>query len=936
MYKRAGYQLSTDETIQAELEQAVAPLLLERYQQNLQAFRQYIPSINSLLQNHNSQQYSVLCNKFAELNIVDFAVGQMFYQSHPQQEVAEDVQQYYRSAPFIWLDNHQASNVAALPEQIELLVMFGLGAGYQLESLVAQRSIHYLIVYEPSTDILACSAQMCNWKSILQQAAAKGTAIFLQIGNDASSLPADLAELLQQVDVGQCYFYRHYSHPVMDKVFNYMLQHSGDRQALTNDRLHLGRYDNLYDEAESRHANTIASRQVSLSITTENPLYLRNMDALQIYYPQIYTVMQVYQPKHWQLVTDDTGKANLWQEERKALFYADIDIDSKQLIDDFCQHPFQDDVFIGHRPGYKLHTYLHNQQVTKLLPILERSVKKRNYLPEQIDSLIVFGIALGKHITQLMQQHKVQNLYICEPNLDFFAASLNITDWAEIFEQAKQNKQRIYLNLGGDGDQYFQDLMRQFYMVGAYSIANTYLLTSYYSEKMNKAILELRSNLKVVLAVGEYFDHARFGIAHTYGAFALGAKLLQLGCASRRYPALQLPIFIVGNGPSLDECFDYLHEYRDKAIIISCGTALKALHKQGIQPDFHAELEQNRATYDWVTQVNDPDYLKGIRLLSVNGIHPDTTELFAETLLCFKDGEASSHLFQPALKQAGIEAESLAYSYPTVTNMVLNMMLKMGFQSLYLFGVDLGFADINYHHSRHSAYFKADGQAVYDYQKAHGGGLPVAGNFLPFVFTKPEFDVSRKLLEQAIQDAQGKCEIYNCSNGVRIAGTVPLHPNNILLTTSPADKTVLLGHFIEQAYQNVPSALAKHITDKLDPTLLRQTMDDWQLLLAEDIESEQQAKQLIDEQWKLLLKSKLQLGNPAFILFNGSTNYFSAIMLKLAVSTDHDDNSQLSAFNEVLAVWREYLAKGGEQYLAEPLKYDEVSMQYLLRKHLQT
>lgn len=933
MYKRAGYQLNTDDKAQTELELAVAPLLLERYQQNLQAFRQYIPGITSLLQNHRPQQYSVLCNKFAELNIVDFAVGQTFYRNYPRQEIAQDVQQFYHLAPLIWLDNQQTSSFEPLPQQIELLVMFGLGAGYQLEQLIAERNIRYLIVYEPSTDIFACSAKLCNWSNILQQAAAKGIAVFLQIGNDASSLPADLAELLDQAIVDRCYLYRHYSHPVMDKVFSYMLQHSGDRQALTNGKLHFGSYDNLYDEAELRHANTIASRQINPDITADNLLYQRNLAALQKYYPQIYAVMLAYQPEHWQLVTDDKGKPNLWQPQRLALFYADIDSDSQQLIDDFCQHPFQDDVFIGHRPGYKLRSYLHNQQVTKLLPILERSVKKRNYLPQQIDSLIVFGIALGKHISQLLQQHQVQNLYVCEPNLDFFAASLYITDWAGIFEQAEQQQQRIYLNLGGDGNQYFQDFMRQFYMVGAYSIANTYLLTSYYSERMNKAIMELRSNLKVVLAVGEYFDHARFGIAHTYGDFAMGGRLLQSNCARRNYPVQQLPVFIVGNGPSLDDCFDYLHEYRGRAIIISCGTALKALHKQGIQPDFHAELEQNRATYEWVTQVNDAAYLKGIRLLSVNGIHPDTAELFAETLLCFKDGEASSQLFQPALKLAGIEVESLAYSYPTVTNMVLNMVLKIGFQSLYLFGVDLGFADINHHHSKHSSYYKENGEAVYDYQQVHGGGLPVAGNFLPFVFTKPEFDVSRKLLEQAIQDSRGKCEVYNCSNGVRIAGAVPLDPDNILLSAVAGQKEALLKDFITQVYQSVSPALARHITDKLDLGLLQKTMDDWQLLLADDIVTEQQAKQLIEQQWTFLLKSKLQTGNPAFVLFNGSTNYFSAILLKLAVSTDHDDNSQLAAFNEVLAVWREYLSEACLQYLAEPLKYDEVSMQYLLRKH---
>src|SRR5690606_10036454 len=97
---------------------------------------------------------------------------------------------------------------------------------------------------------------------------------------------------------------------------------------------------------------------------------------------------------------------------------------------------------------------------------------------------------------------------------------------------------------------------------------------------------------------------------HTYGNFTDGAGVLRQGFGLQRHAFQQLPVFIVGNGPSLDQCFDYLHQYKDQVVIISCGTALKALHKHGIKPDFHAELEQNRATYEWVSQVDDPEYLK--------------------------------------------------------------------------------------------------------------------------------------------------------------------------------------------------------------------------------------------------------------------------------------------------------------------------------------
>src|SRR5690606_40703470 len=121
------------------------------------------------------------------------------------------------------------------------------------------------------------------------------------------------------------------------------------------------------------------------------------------------------------------------------------------------------------------------------------------------------------------------------------------------------------------------------------------------------------------------------------------------------------------------------------------------------------------------------------------GVHPDVASIFAEAILCFKDGEASTQLYQPLLKQHGLNVESLSYAFPTVSNFAIDLALKLGFESVYLFGVDLGFIDINHHHSKSSAYYKEEDKAVYDYQRLHGGGLSVPGNFKSTVFTKSEF-----------------------------------------------------------------------------------------------------------------------------------------------------------------------------------------------------
>ena len=153
----------------------------------------------------------------------------------------------------------------------------------------------------------------------------------------------------------------------------------------------------------------------------------------------------------------------------------------------------------------------------------------------------------------------------------------------------------------------------------------------------------MREELRLIVAMGDYFEHSRYGVAHTKWALENNVRFLSsLNDKNRHRRLHDVPVFVVGNGPSLDGLLPLLHEQKDNVIVISCGTALQALHKNGIVPDFHAEVEQNRTTFDWSTRIEDPEYLKKIRLISCNGLHPDTISLYKDSYIAFKTGEAAS------------------------------------------------------------------------------------------------------------------------------------------------------------------------------------------------------------------------------------------------------------------------------------------------------
>jgi hypothetical protein len=938
MLKYINYQILDNSDQQEALEKQVSVTIGRNIRQNIDAFRQHIPSMVSLINDHQVQQYSLFCTKDAELNIVDFATGRVFYQSSAKQEVLAEVQEFYSHAAYFNLQSKKDDLTwrhQPLPQKVDVLMVFGMGLGYHLNELVMNSNIRYLVVYEPNVDILLCSAQANNWQQLLDTATSMGTHIFLQMGSDATAVPAELTELLDfDQTLNQIFVYRHQFHPVMDDVLHYLLQHSGNKDALTQVSHQFTEYKEYADYVSERSGNLLGHYKPQDYKTAQaQALYDTNMEALQKFYPKVHKAILEHKTRAWQLVCDAQGQPNLYHQKRHALFHADLETESTTLVDYFVNHPFKDDVVLNQRVSKKFMGYLHFSTVNKLQPLIENTLNQQSKLPAAVDSLIIFGVALGKHIELLAQQHQIKNLFICEPNLDFFAASLWVTDWAGIFARAEAEEGRIYLNLGGDGSHYFYDLMAQFYQVGAYSIADTYMLSTYFNIGMQKAISDLRAELKVVLALGEYYDHARFGLAHTHRSLVDGHRFLQhVNTDYRQNTALDLPVYIVGNGPSLDHCFDYLQEYRDKVVLISCGTALGSLYKKGIRPDFHAEIEQNRSTYDWITQIKDPEYLKQIRLISVNGMHPDTAALFKQTLLCFKDGEASTYVFHNGLKKLGYNVASLAYAYPTVTNMVMNYAIKLGFKQFYLFGVDLGFIDINQHHSQHSSYYKADGSQVYNYQARHGGGVPSTGNFRPMVYTKAEFDVSRKLLEQAIAKAGRKIEVYNCSDGVKIKGTIALMPENILLVDVPQDKDGLLEQLIEQAFYPELPECADKIRQKFSATAFEKTMLEWQEILAQDAKDQADAKALIAAQWLLLRKRAVKDKDITFCLFHGSSNYMAGIMTKLAANISEDTPEFLNTFNQVLQIWRDYLKEGERLYTQEPFELDQVSVSYLFNK----
>lgn len=937
MLKDVRIHLDRDDEQQSAHERVLAQRIMKNLRRNEAAFKAFIPSLVPVVKQAKSQNISVFANKFGELNIVDYGNGRTFYGLHPAQEIRAQYEQKKQNCTYTSFFEAKAEltepdtllslndlpvykevlSQPELPEAIDVLVVLGIGLGEHIRLLIENHAIKHLIIYEPEVQLFQCSVLGMNWHPVLSLAQKKETRIYFQLDSDGNTLVNDINELSGHHQFEGFYLYRHYN----QKVFNCL------ENGLLTTSWNIFSKNGLAAYLQKNRDDTLTAWQPSVPLndyellTDTNSKFKQNIKAFEHYFPDIAKEFSDFIPKYWLPVTDKQSNVNVLSRFSLTAWYSTTpNTDAKYNLANFARYPNKDGLVLGYE-GQKLKDYLHFQFVKKAQKLFEDTEEKAGELPQTIKSIIVFGI--GPQLSLLMDAHNVEKLFICEPNKELFYASLFFLDWSSLLKNIDDNKGRLYINVGDDGTNLFKDLINQFYSVGPYILASTYFYQTYHNDALASTISQLREQLQVVIAMGENFDHARHGIAHTRETI------------KRRYPLLEkkpkdklaildreVPVFIVGNGPSLDASMSAIKEWQHNAIIISCGTALMPLYKNGVVPDFHAEIEQNRSTFDWCSRVGDFEYLKKINLLSCNGIHPDTCDLFNNTYLAFKEGESST---VSALQILGRDNyEELQFAFPTVSNFVINIITLIGFEQLYLFGVDLGFINQKKHHSSQSGYYDAKGEEKYNYQKENNTGLVVPGNFEKFVYTKYEFKVSKIIIERSL--AQSNADCFNTSNGAKIVGSVPLPVDYILISSSCEQKRKTLDLLTTEVFRPIESGETydKQFFAHFDNDILNQELNRFEELVRTPFSKVSDVERLTDKQKEMLLASYTRGQSLLFYYLYGTVNYANSMLSKMMYAS-LPEKKLLAILNDMRELWKDTLVQIACKITAEPYQFDIVS-----------
>ncbi|MFC3229403.1 motility associated factor glycosyltransferase family protein [Marinibaculum pumilum] len=390
--------------------------------------------------------------------------------------------------------------------------------------------------------------------------------------------------------------------------------------------------------------------------------------------------------------------------------------------------------------------------------------------------LFVYGVGLGHGLERLVAETEASFVLFIEPMVQVLAHSLEVVDWEALLDSVETRGGVVdFVTL--DDPKAIQSMVEIFVeRNGPGFLDGSFIFQHHGLWSLNEAKKLLQEKIhEMFLAIG-YFEDEMVMIRNTAGNFIGRSGGLIDGQPRVERPE---PVFIVGSGPSLDEAVPVVRELRDRAIVVSCGTALSVLLRQGITPDYHVELENVPVVFDLMRRIGSEFDLSQVHFIGSTSCDPRIADLFGKADFFLRDAISSSKVFRGRLKE-------LFGVAPTCVNSGLSCFSILGFRTFYLFGVDCGKRVDKRHHAKGSIYFDLGmGDDRFRYP------LKVRANFGGDAQTSWALDLSRMMLTQVIKNRV--ITVFNCSDGAIVEETIPRLPTSVRLHNPPLDRPALLA-----------------------------------------------------------------------------------------------------------------------------------------------
>ncbi|OCQ22188.1 hypothetical protein A7985_10395 [Pseudoalteromonas luteoviolacea] len=420
----------------------------------------------------------------------------------------------------------------------------------------------------------------------------------------------------------------------------------------------------------------------------------------------------------------------------------------------------------------------HQKCINALNLVAEELGCNPNSKPQR-GTLIVLGLGAGYHIHKLLSLIHYTDVIVVESNIEQYATACANIDLNSIERECKKRHGSLTFFNPTSYEQLIDQLRAYVIKRGAHTLVDISLYRHYSTPLFDQVYTEFKQWRNNLASMWGFFEDELLGLTHSIE----NSKLCAVSSHENVFDShSNIPVAVIGNGPSLDKNLKKLRQDSANMIIASCGTALGVLLKEGIIPDFQIEMERTPANYYLKErQLTDPR-LKDVVLITLSTVFPKLINQFQHKIVFTKGNDLGSELFSNGLTAI----KPLFHCNPTVTNMAAAALSRIGFNKLVLLGCDYGYVDPSAHHSQLSDYFNSASdlsQAKFDAE------LKVKGNFREYVYSSRIFNEARLAQEKLIK-LTPTLDVSNTSDGALIIGAKPLDYDNIAIEASEKHKVM--------------------------------------------------------------------------------------------------------------------------------------------------
>ena len=528
---------------------------------------------------------------------------------------------------------------------------------------------------------------------------------------------------------------------------------------------------------ESAYIQLIDQQGLEMNEQDLHNCFSSNMAYFRDNIPKLYQQISEYNLTYTQIEGRENGHIDL-RVHGKLLYRGSANDYAEQEVSKFTQQlapgakirtitPPASDSYSGKRYFFR--------NITRTLEDLRSSfgASDSEYtLDDNYPMIVVMGIGLGLHIQKLIERKSIQTLFVVEPDIERFIASCYVTDWGRVFAQFNLSQGKQFAFILPFSAKKPNDVFVAVWNELIHYAPRFPVTTLFYNHKRTRAndfaIKKFHEDHHVFLSSWGNYDDELNQLNHALHNFRSKREFLKPRDVSSLTEEMRdVPVVIVGGGPSVDEKIDWIKENREKIFLISAGSSLRTIAHHGLKPDLHAELESdyNTATmYEFIGK----EYMEDLVVIGPTQLSPIAFNYFDQCKMFFKDSTCHTSIFESD------NPTEISHATPTCTNTAVAVAFYYQFKNIYLIGVDLSYKSIENTHASGSIYFDPDAPDVVKHAmdlKKYEPRFKDINTKGEEVLTEAIYFTTKRRIENGLIEYGKICNTYNLSGGLQIAGT---------------------------------------------------------------------------------------------------------------------------------------------------------------------